>query len=154
MKKPARPTAPDPDFATKVRESFAHQGAMAHLGARLVRIEPGSCEVEIPFRPEVGQQHGYFHGGVIGAIADSAGGYAAFSLAPAGSAVLTVEFKLNFAAPGDGQKLIARGTVLRAGRSLTLTRAEVYAVKDGTETLCAAMQQTVIILPARPGREN
>ena len=99
----------DPDFAERVRDSFARQGIMAHIGATLTRIEVGWCEIELPFRDELSQQHGFFHAGVVSTIADSAGGYAAFSLFPADSSVLTVEFKINLLAPADGEKMRATG---------------------------------------------
>lgn len=142
-------TAPDPDFAKRVEKSFATQGIMATIGARLTRIEPGYCEIELPYSDAVSQQHGFFHGGAIGTIADSAGGYAAFSLMDASDGVLTVEYKLNLMAPARGERLIARGRVLRPGRTLTVTRAEVAVVKDGEETACAAMQQTLMRIVGR-----
>jgi len=142
----------DPDFAAKVRDSFARQGAMAHLGVELVAVEPGMCELALPFRDEVSQQHGYFHGGIIGTVADVAGGYAAFSVTPPDTAVLTVEYKINLVAPGRGERIVARGTVLRPGRTLIVTRADVHAVEGRTETLCATMQQTIMTLPAHAGR--
>ena len=135
----------NPDYAEQVRESFARQAFMGHIGAELVAISPGVCEIHLPHRPELTQQHGFFHGGVIGALADTAGGYAGYALAPAGSTVLTVEYKLNLVAPGAGERLIARGRVIRAGRTLTVTRAEVSALEDGDETLCATALQTLMI---------
>ena len=140
----------DPAFAARVAKSFASQGIMGHIGARLRLIEPGYCEIELPYSDSVSQQHGFFHGGVIGTIADSAGGYAAFSLMGATDGVLTVEYKLNLMAPADGELLIARGEVLRPGRTLTVTRAEVVVVKDGDEKPCAAMQQTMMRIVGRP----
>ena len=142
--------ARDPDFAGRVAKSFASQGIMGHIGARLRLIAPGYCEIELPYSDSVSQQHGFFHGGVIGTIADSAGGYAAFSLMGATDGVLTVEYKLNLMAPADGELLIARGEVLRPGRTLTVTRAEVVVVKDGDEKPCAAMQQTMMRIVGRP----
>lgn len=142
--------AKDPDFAKRVARSFASQGIMRHLGARLRLVEPGYCEIELKYSDDVCQQHGFFHGGAIGTIADSAGGYAAFSLMGASDGVLTVEYKLNLMAPADGQLLIARGQVLKPGRTLTVTRAEVAVVKDGHEKPCAAMQQTMMRIVGRP----
>ena len=136
----------DPDYAQRVRESFDRQGAMAHLGASLARVEPGECEIRLPYRREITQQHGYFHGGIIATISDSAGGYAAYTLMPADSSVLTVEYKINLLAPGEGERLIARGTVLRSGRSLVVTRVDAMVVKDGRETLCATLLQTLMTL--------
>jgi uncharacterized protein (TIGR00369 family) len=125
---------------------------MAHLGAELLRVEPGYVEIALPFRQEVAQQHDYFHGGLTATIADSAGGYAAFSLMPAGSTVLTVEYKINLMAPARGERLVARGRVKRPGRTLTVTEVDVVAVRDGVEAPCAAMLQTVICLPPGDGR--
>lgn len=142
-------TAPDPDFAKRVEASFAAQGMMGHMGARLRLVEPGLCEIELPYSDGVSQQHGFFHGGAVGTIADSAGGYAAFSLMDASDGVLTVEYKLNLMAPAHGELLIARGRVVRPGRTLTVTRAEVSVVKDGQETACAAMQQTMMRIVGR-----
>ena len=141
----------DPDFEARVRTSFASQGIMDHIGAELRKIEPGYCEIELPYSDAVSQQHGFFHGGVIGTIADSAGGYAAFSLMDADDEVLTVEYKLNLMALALGERLIARGRVLRPGKTLTVCRAEVAVLKEGKETACAAMQQTMMRIV---GRDN
>ena len=140
----------NPDFAAVVRSSFDSQPFMAHIGASLVSITPGACEIGLDHREELNQQHGFVHGGAVGAIIDTAMGYAALSLAAPGSSVLTVEYKLNLVAPGDGDSLIARGEVARAGRTLTVCRGEVFTVKDGAETLCAVATQTVMILADRP----
>ena len=141
--------AKDPDFAERVRKSFDAQGIMDHIGATLTLIEPGVCEIELPYSDAVSQQHGFFHGGVIGTIADSAGGYAAFGLMDAEDGILTVEYKLNLMAPADGDLLVARGQVVRAGRTLTVARAEVGVVKNGVEVACAAMQQTLMRIVGR-----
>ncbi len=141
--------ATDPDFAERVRKSFDAQGIMDHIGATLTLIEPGVCEIELPYSDAVSQQHGFFHGGVIGTIADSAGGYAAFGLMDAEDGILTVEYKLNLMALADGDLLVARGRVLRAGRTLTVARAEVGVVKNGVEVACAAMQQTLMRIVGR-----
>ena len=142
-------TATDPGFAERVRKSFDAQGIMDHIGATLTLIEPGVCEIELPYSDAVSQQHGFFHGGVIGTIADSAGGYAAFGLMDAEDGILTVEYKLNLMALADGDLLVARGRVLRAGRTLTVARAEVGVVKNGVEVACAAMQQTLMRIIGR-----
>ena len=142
-------TATDPDFAERVRKSFDAQGIMDHIGATLTLIEPGVCEIELPYSDAVSQQHGFFHGGVIGTIADSAGGYAAFGLMDAEDGILTVEYKLNLMAPADGDLLGAPGQVVRAGRTLTVVRAEVGVVKNGVEGACAAMQQTLMRIVGR-----
>ncbi len=136
----------NPDFERVVRDSFARQGFMGTLGAELVLVAPGRTEIAIPYQDAIAQQHGYFHGGAIGAIADTAGGYAAFTLIPEGMTILTVEYKLNIVAPGKGERLIARGHVVRPGRTLTVTRADVFAVTGGEEKLCAIMQQTLMCL--------
>lgn len=136
----------DPDFAARVRDSFHRQQAMALIGATMPVVEAGYTEIHLPHKPEVTQQHGFIHGGVVGMIADSAAGYAANTLTPADASVLTVEYKMNLLAPADGELLIAQGTVLKYGRTLTVTRAEVFAVKDGKKTLCAVMQQTIMTM--------
>ncbi|WP_431282578.1 PaaI family thioesterase [Humitalea sp. 24SJ18S-53] len=139
-------TPRDPDFVAKVRESFSRQPFMAHLGARLTLVEAGHVVVELPCVPHVAQQHGHVHGGAVGAIADSAGGYAGFTLFPAGSTVLTVEYKVNFLAPSRGDFLRAIGRVVRSGRTLTVSDVQVMAVRDGVEHLCATATQTLICL--------
>ncbi len=145
-------SARDPRFAEKVQESFARQGLMQHLGAELVHVGEGSAEIRVKFRSELSQQHGYFHAGVTGAIADSASGYAAYSLTQAGTNVLTVEYKLNLVAPAHGDQLIARGSVIRAGRTLIICRADVFVTRDGAETLCASSLSTIMAMPAKDGR--
>jgi len=110
----------DPDFAARVTDSFSRQGFMALLGATITRVEPGLVEIEAPFRGDLTQQHGYFHAGVTSALADTAGGYAGFTLFPADSSLLTVEFKINLIAPARGDRLAARGQVVKSGRTLTV----------------------------------
>lgn len=136
----------DPDFANRVRASFGRQQAMDLIGAEMTLIEPGRCEIRLPYRPHLTQQHGFVHGGIIGMIADSAGGYAAYSLFPADASILTVEYKINLLAPGKGEVLVARGRVLKPGRTLTVVQADVYAIQGATEIHCAAMQQTLMTL--------
>lgn len=136
----------NPDFEARVRGSFARQAAMGLVGARMTRVEPGRVEIELPVRDDLGQQHGYVHGGVVGMIADSAGGYAAFTLMPADASVLTVEYKVNMLAPAEGELLIARGEVLKPGRSLSVVRADVWARRGDRETRVAAMQQTLMVM--------
>lgn len=140
------------DYAARIRDSFARQGAMQHMGARLGRIEPGLVDVELPFRPELTQQHGFFHGGITSAIADTAGGFAAFSLVPADATMLTVEYKINLIAPAAGDKLIATGRVLKPGRTLTICALEVVAVTGAAATVCAQGLQTMLRLDGRPDR--
>ena len=144
----------DPDFAERVRASFERQPAMRLIGASMPVIEPGYTEIHLPHAPEITQQHGYIHGGVVGMIADSAAGYAAMTMVPAAASVLTVEYKMNLVAPADGEKLIARGKVVRPGRTLIVTQAEVLAVKDGVETLCALMQQTIMVMHGKTEKQT
>jgi uncharacterized protein (TIGR00369 family) len=141
---------PSPDWDARVRASFARQGAMATLGARLAAVEPGYCAIELTPRPEVAQQHGYVHAGVIAAIVDSAGGYAGFTLFPADSSVLSVEFKLNLLAPARGERLVAEGFVVKPGRRLCIVRGEVHAEEGGRRTLVALMQQTLMVMHGQP----
>jgi len=140
----------NPAYAERVQSSFNRQQVMALLGAKVTRLAPGECEIQLPFKPELTQQHGYFHGGIIGTIADSAGGYAGFTLMPEGSSVLTVEYKMNLLAPGDGDLLIARGRVLKSGRTLVVTQVDAFVVKGGGETLCATLLQTLMTMHGRP----
>jgi len=142
----------DPDFTAKVRDSFGRQGIMGHLGARLERLEPGLVEISLPFRPELSQQHGYFHAGVVTTIADSAAGYAAFSLMPPGSSVLSIEFKVNLIAPANGQRLLARGRVIRSGRTITVCSMEVEVERDGVRTVCMVGQGTLMCLAGTADR--
>lgn len=144
--------ARNPAFAERVRDSFNRQGAMALLGAELTRVAPGICEIRLDYRPEVSQQHGYIHGGIVGTIADSAGGYAAFTLMAADSSVLTVEYKLNLLAPADGEWIIARARVVKPGRSLVVSAIDVVVNKQGRETLCATSLQTLMTMHGRPDR--
>ena len=136
----------DPLFAERVRASFDKQNAMALIHASLPVIEHGRTEIHLPHWPGVEQQHGFVHGGVVGMIADSAAGYAAMTMVPASASVLTVEYKMNLVAPADGERLIARGQVVRPGRTLIVTQGEVFAIKDGEEKLCALMQQTIMVM--------
>ena len=144
-------TPADPAFEARTRASFARQGAMALLGAVLTRVDPGHVEIEMPYRPELSQQHGFFHAGMISAIADSAGGYAGFTLFPADAGVLTVEFKLNLIAAADGERALAVGEVIRSGRTLTVCRLDAYVDKAGTRTHCATGVQTLMTLVGRAG---
>jgi uncharacterized protein (TIGR00369 family) len=136
----------DPGYDKRVRASFARQKAMGLIGAKLTRVAPGGCEIELPYRPDLTQQHGFVHGGIVGMIADSAAGYAAFSLLPDDASLLTVEYKLNLLAPGKGDMLIACGEVIKSGRTLSVVKADVFAVNGTTRMHCAVMQQTLITL--------
>lgn len=145
-------TVRNPEFEAVVRGSFAQQGLMSHLGATLRSVAPGAVEVEVGFRDELTQQQGFFHGAVTTAIADTACGYSALTLMPAGSEVLSVEFKINLFAPARGERLIARGQVIRSGRTITVCHGDVYAVtggmegaiQGGVESHCATMTATMI----------
>lgn len=143
-------TPKDADFAARVRASFQRQSVMTLIGARLGRVAPGEVEIELPFRPDLCQQHGFFHAGITSTIADSAAGYAGYSLFPAEASVLTVEFKINLLAPADGELLRAVGRVVKPGRTLTVTEAEVSVVKNGAEKPCARLSQTLMCLNGRP----
>jgi uncharacterized protein (TIGR00369 family) len=136
----------DPAFAQRCRESFARQKAMALIGARLTVVEPGYVEIELAFRDDLTQQKGYIHGGILGMIADTACGYSAFSLMPAGCSIVTVEYKMNILTPALGS-LVAKGQVLKPGRTLTVARGEVYA-QNGKHV--ASMQQTLMMLANTP----
>jgi uncharacterized protein (TIGR00369 family) len=144
--------AVDAEFESRVRESFARQGLMKHLGAELGVLGAGHAEIHVPFRMEVTQQHSYFHAGVSGAIADSACGYAAYTLMPADSSVLTVEYKMNLLAPADGEKLLARARVLRSGKTLKICAADVFVLKSGAEIHCATMLATIMCLAGKSDR--
>jgi uncharacterized protein (TIGR00369 family) len=143
-------TPADPDFAQRVRASFARQRVMDLIGARIARVEPGLVEIELPYREDLTQQHGFFHAGVTSIVADSAGGYAAFSLFPAGASVLTTEFKINLLAPADGELLRAVGRVVKPGRTLTVCDVDVFALKGGAATPCAKLLQSLMRLDGRP----
>jgi uncharacterized protein (TIGR00369 family) len=148
--------APDPAFETAVRASFARQTMMATLGARIVHIAAGELDLAAPFSRGFGQQHGFWHAGAVASLADSANGYAAFTLAPAGSDVLAVEFKINLLAPARGARFLACGRVVRPGRTLTVCQAEVFAESAGdpgvappgaARLLIAIMSSTLIVRP-------
>ena len=136
----------DPNFAVRIRASFGRQKAMSLIGASLTVVEPGQVEVALPYRHDLTQQKGFIHGGIIGMIADTACGYAAYSLMPADCSLVTVEYKINILAPARAS-LAARGEVVRAGRTLTVTRGEVYS-EDGKHV--ASMQQTLMMLTGTP----
>ena len=132
----------------RVQASFDRQGMMRHLGARLLQAAPGLCEVALPYSDRVTQQQGGFHGGAMGALADIAGGYAALTVVPEGMEVSTVEYKVNFLAAFQGGELRATGRVVKAGRRIIVTSAEVlHLAADGSKTLCALMQQTLVPVP-------
>ncbi|MFC7335494.1 PaaI family thioesterase [Rhodocista pekingensis] len=140
----------DDRVVRRVQDSFARQGLMAHLGATLHEVRAGLVVVRLPFRPELTQQHGYFHAGATGAIADTAGGFAAFTLFPEDSAVLSVEYKINLLNPGRGEFLEAVGRVVKSGRTLTVCQLEVNAHQGDSVSPVAVGQQTLICLRGRP----
>jgi uncharacterized protein (TIGR00369 family) len=150
MKEKTRFEAQDPEFARRVQESFARQGLMKHLGAELASLQAGGAEIRVPFRRELTQQHDYFHAGVTGAIADSACGYAAYTLMPADASVLTVEYKINLLAPANGEELIARARVVRSGKTLKVCIADVFVRKGTAESHCATMLATVMCMAGKP----
>jgi len=135
--------------STDILNILQAQGAMRLIGARVTEVDDGIVEMEVDYRPELSQQHGYFHAGIIATLVDTAGGCAGATRMPPGSGVLTVEYKLNTMAPGDGDKLRARAEVIKSGRTLTITQGKVWVTKDGKEALCAMMQQTLIALPQK-----
>lgn len=135
----------------RIRSSFAKQGLMRTLGATLVDVAPGAVEIALRPDPSVSQQHGFVHAGAVSAIADTAAGYAALSLMPAGRGVLTTEFKINLVAPAMGDRIVARGKVIKAGRTLTLAQAEVFAESGGQARLVALLTATLMAIEARDG---
>ncbi|MGK7861105.1 PaaI family thioesterase [Falsiroseomonas sp. E2-1-a4] len=143
--------ARDPDFRSRIQAAFAAQGLMATLGGRLVLVAPGRCEIDADFAPGLTQHHGLFHAGVLTTLADNACGFAAMSLLPAGGEVLSVEFKVSFLRPASGLVAVARGEVVKPGRTLSFCRADVF-VRDaaGSETLVATMMATM--MAAEPDR--
>ena len=147
----SRVTEPrNPHFEQAVRDSFAAQRLMATPDARLTSVAPGEIEIRVPFRTALTQQHGFLHAGVVASALDTACGYAAFSLMPEGVGVLSVEFKTNLLAPARGEELIARGRVVRAGRTITVCQAEAWMVRDGAQTPVATMLATMMAVRDRP----
>ena len=138
----------------RLRTSFAKQGLMRLFGAEMTGIAPGQVEITLAPKPELSQQHGFVHGGALTAIADSAAGYAALSLMPANRGVLTTEMKINFLAPAGGDYIIARGRVLKAGRTLTLVQTEIFTVTAGQEKLIAFLTATFMTIENRDGIED
>jgi uncharacterized protein (TIGR00369 family) len=134
-----------PEPLARVMASFERQGMMRHLGARVLRVEPGLCELALPYSDKVTQQQGGFHGGAMGALADIAGGYAALTQAPEDMEVTTVEYKINFLAAFQEGELRATGRVVKAGRRIIVTTAEVVHLDAaGKQSTCAVMQQTLV----------
>jgi len=140
-------TPQNPSFVEEIRQSFNGQAAMTLIGASLTRVDPGIIEITLPYRADLTQQHGYIHAGIVTSIVDTACGYAAFSLMPAGSEVLSVEFKVNLLRPAKGKSFIARAGVIKPGRTLTVVRGEVFGVDDsGERQLVATMLATMMCL--------
>ena len=143
--------AGDENYLERIRSSFAKQGLMSTLGATLGNLSPGHVEIELRPHPAISQQHGFVHAGAISAIADTAAGYAALSLMPDGRGVLTTEFKINLVAPAVGDRVIARGRVVKTGRTLTLAQTEVFAESGGEEKLVALLTATMMTIDGRKG---
>jgi len=136
----------DPNFDTRVRANFDNQRLMTTIGATLERVEAGKVDIRLPFRNDLTQQNGFLHAGTIAAVADSACGYAALSLMPADADVLSIEFKVNMLAPAKGDAIVARGIVIRAGRTIMVCRADVVSITGRDEKLVAAMQGTMMVV--------
>ena len=141
--------AKDPAFAERVRTSFDRQRFMGTLGARLGRVAPGEVDIELPVRDTLSQQHGFVHAGALASVLDSAAGYAAFTLMPPGAAVLSIEFKINMLEPARGRTIVARGRVVRAGRTISVCRADAVAFDDGSETIVATLTGTMMCVEGR-----
>jgi uncharacterized protein (TIGR00369 family) len=139
------------DVLERIRASFVRQGLMGTLGATLEHVSPGRVEIAVRPTAAISQQHGFTHAGAISAIADSAAGYAALSLMPPSTGVLTTEFKINFLAPAAGERFVARGRVVKAGRTLTIAQSEVFAERDGAEKLIALLVATIMNIADRDG---
>lgn len=139
----------DPHFAQRVQESFARQGAMQTLGARLGLLEPGAVDIELDWAPALTQQHGFLHAGMVATALDSACGYAAFTLMSADAAVLTIEFKINLLAPAQGEHFRMEGRVLKPGRTITVSEGRAYALSGGQEKLVATMGCTLMTVTGR-----
>lgn len=133
----------DDKFEEKIRDSFAHQGVMQEHGGILAAVEPGYVEIHLPFSRALAQQHGFFHGGIVATIADSASGYATYTVLEPDEECLSAEFKVNFLSPARGDMLIGRGSVLKTGRTLVITEASVSVLRDGEELECAIMLHTL-----------
>ncbi len=140
----------NPDFAHAVRDSFHRQALMSTIGAELTSVEGGAIEIQLPYREDLTQQYGFLHGGIVTSLLDTACGYAAFSLMPPESGVLSVEFKVNLLAPAKGKRLIARGQVLRSGRTITVCRADGFMEEGDREVLVATMLATMMTIVDRP----
>ena len=134
----------NPNFAEEIKQSFAKQTIMGLIGAELTRVEAGIVEITLPYRADLAQQHGYLHAGIVTTIADSACGYAAYSLMPPNTEVLSVEFKVNLLRPAKGELFLASAEVVKSGRTLTVVRADVFSLGQDQRTLIATMLGTMI----------
>lgn len=143
------PPPVDPHFETRVRASFARQRFMSRIGAEMTRVAPGDVSIDLPFDPELTQQHGFLHGGAIASVLDAACGFAASTLMPADAGVLTIEFKINFLAPGAGERFRFTGRVRRTGRTVTFVDGDAIAVADGRARTIATMQATMMTVQGR-----
>ncbi|HEU4507634.1 MAG TPA: PaaI family thioesterase [Pyrinomonadaceae bacterium] len=137
---------PNASFVQEIEQSFSRQTIMSLIGARLSRVEPGVVEINLPYRADLAQQHGYIHAGIVATIADSACGYAAYSLMPPGSEVLSVEFKVNLLRPAKGETFLARAEVIKSGKTLTVVRADVVGITGERRELVATMLGTMMCL--------
>jgi uncharacterized protein (TIGR00369 family) len=147
----SEPEVRDPAYEARVRESFGRQRLMSTIGASLRRVLPGEVEIEAPFREDLSQQHGYLHAGVVTALVDSACGYSALTLSPPGTEVLSVEYKVNFLAPAAGGGLVARGRVVKRGRTITVCSGEAVIVDGDREKPVATMLATMLIVGPTDG---
>lgn len=147
-------TVQNPDFDSVVRDSIARQPFMDTVGAKILDLQPGICELAVEKLPGLLQQHGFFHGGVVASLADSAAGYAAYSLFPAGSTILTVDYKVNFLNPASGTRLIATGSVIKPGRKLYFCKADVVVEADGQRTQCVTGLFTMMCLMGKKDSTN
>ena len=137
----------NPDFERAVRQNFTEQPVMTLIGAELITVAPGLVEIRLPFRSDLTQQDGFLHAGVITTIADSAAGYAAYTMMPAGSRVLSVEFKVNLIRPARGETFVARAEAVKSGRTLSVVRADVFGINgNGEKEVVAIMQATMMCL--------
>ncbi len=141
---------PSGDFDARVRASFERQQIMKTMGAELTRVNAGEVEIEMPYRPELTQQHGFLHAGIISTALDSACGYAAYSLMPVDAAVLTIEFKVNLLSPGRGERFLFRGSVTKPGRTIIVADGQAYAYNaDSNPKLIATMTATIMVVSGR-----
>ena len=144
----------DPNYKAKVEESFSRQQVMGTIGANLISVEPGRVEIALKYSPEITQQHGFVHAGIVSAVVDSACGYAALSLMPENTGVLSIEFKVNLLAPAKGESFRAVGWVKKPGRTIFVAEGELIAVDDGREKVVATLVTTLMCVTGRAGVSN